>query len=665
MKVHWFQRWLPWLVWASFLSIYAATTAPSIVELFDDSLEFQLVGPTFGIAHPTGYPLYILLGGLWSRLLFPFGNWAWRMNLFSALAAATAVALVFALAQRLVTTADGRPNPWAGLAAALALGLSPLWWSQATIAEVYALHGLFVAAILSVALGANQMQSVGTKARPDVQGDKSSINHTPVRLSSRRSLPPNAPPAWQKQITLLCLLIGLAFAHHRTTVLLLPGLGIYLLWSVPGLWRPQRAWLDWMLALGAPLLLYLFIPLRAAMGVVDLHGSYQNSWPGFWSHILASGYSQQFFQDNPLAKHYTISDWLRIFQQQIGAVGIVLGAVGLLWLVDRHKKAAKAWICVLIVLLSNLLFAFNYKVSDVEVYLLPVVLCWALLIGAGVGSLERLFTKRPRWANGLQACAVLLIGVGIGANLGERGVIINRSQTWDVHDYAIALAKVNFPPGSRVIGLEGEATALKYMQQSAGLGLHATAVVADDPETRRQLIAAAVTQGQPTYITRELNGIEDRYSFSGEGPLVRVWPRGKAAVSRPQHPLDVVLANQTVTLEGYDLDVLKEAGGPTVRVAFYWRPTIQLSQTLKLSLRLQHPDGTPLLWPDQRAVSEDHFPLRQVAQSQTWLAGEVIRDVHTMRVPAANAGQPTRLQVIVYDANSIIEVGRWQVDLHW
>jgi hypothetical protein len=123
------------------LILYGATAAPSIVELFDDSLEFQLVAPTFGIAHPTGYPLYVLLGGLWSRVLFPVGNWAWRMNLFSALAAATTVALVYALACRLTTLHAGKPNPWAGLAAALTFGLGPIWWRQATIAEVYALHG--------------------------------------------------------------------------------------------------------------------------------------------------------------------------------------------------------------------------------------------------------------------------------------------------------------------------------------------------------------------------------------------------------------------------------------------------------------------------------------------------------------------------------------------
>ena len=87
------RRILPWVVGACALLLYVLTAAPGIVALFDDSLEFQLVAPTLGIAHPTGYPLYTITGGVWSRLLFPFGNWAWRMNIFSALAAAFTVLL--------------------------------------------------------------------------------------------------------------------------------------------------------------------------------------------------------------------------------------------------------------------------------------------------------------------------------------------------------------------------------------------------------------------------------------------------------------------------------------------------------------------------------------------------------------------------------------------
>ncbi len=82
-------------------------------------------------------------------------------------------------------------------------------------------------------------------------------------------------------------------------------------------------------------------------------------------------------------------------------------------------------------------------------------------------------------------------------------------------------------------------------------------------------------------------------------------------------------------------------------------------------LRLQNPDGAPVLWPDGRPATADEFPLRQVAPSPTWVAGELLRDVHTLRIPPATQGQPLHLQVILYDAESVAEMGRWQVELHW
>ena len=59
-----------------------ATLAPTV--LAGDGGEFQFVPYLLGVAHPTGYPLYTLLGWLWSHLL-PVGDVAYRMNLFSAL----------------------------------------------------------------------------------------------------------------------------------------------------------------------------------------------------------------------------------------------------------------------------------------------------------------------------------------------------------------------------------------------------------------------------------------------------------------------------------------------------------------------------------------------------------------------------------------------------
>src|SRR5215203_4571230 len=116
----WMVRWMPWLIGIAAFALYAYTAAPGIVTFFDDTLEFQTVASTFGIAHPTGYPLYTILGGLWTRLV-PLGTWAGRLNLFSALCAGVAVGLLASITSRLTRNHDdfagGTANIWAGLAA--------------------------------------------------------------------------------------------------------------------------------------------------------------------------------------------------------------------------------------------------------------------------------------------------------------------------------------------------------------------------------------------------------------------------------------------------------------------------------------------------------------------------------------------------------------------
>lgn len=636
-----FARAWPWLVGVIFFLLYGFTAAPSIVELFDDSLEFQLVAPTFGIAHPTGYPLYIIIGGIWSRLLLPIGNWAWRMNLFSALAAAITVGLLFQLASRLASTPDRLPNPWAGLGAALAFGLEPIWWQQATVAEVYTLHGLFVVAILLAAIGITNYE-----LRDEEQ----------ARFTDRRSL--------SRHMLLLCTLIGLALTHHRTSVLVLPGLLIYMLWSVPGLWRPRRDWWLWLAALALPLLFYLWLPLRASMGIRDLHGSYRNTWSGFWEHVLARGYTG-FFANNSLTQPRSTLDWVTLWQQQVGALGLGLGILGLVLLRERQSAQkwplSKAWFFLLLVLITNLLFALTYKVHDAEVFLLPALLIFALFVGGGIAVLGRLLGRWPRLAWMIQIVMLGLLALGVGG----RGPWINRSQSWAVHDYAVALAKVDFPPGSRVIGLEGEATALHYMQQAVGLAQHATAVVADDPEQRRALVAQFVAEGNPTYLTRELANIGQRYSFSGDGPLVRVWPRGQAQAGTPQHPVDQTFADGKLRLVGYDLEKLNQAGDSALRVAFYWQPQSVLTQTIKLSLRLQDENGAPVIGPTGAEIKDDQFPLRLVANAPDWVAGETIRDVHYLAVPTPTQRKPTKLFVVFYVADTLVELGNWSVDVAW
>src|SRR5258706_11086582 len=62
------------------LVVYVRTLLPG--PSFGDWAEMQFIPAQLGIPHPTGYPLYVLLGWLFS--LVPIGSWAYPAHLLSA-----------------------------------------------------------------------------------------------------------------------------------------------------------------------------------------------------------------------------------------------------------------------------------------------------------------------------------------------------------------------------------------------------------------------------------------------------------------------------------------------------------------------------------------------------------------------------------------------------
>ena len=133
-------------------AVYAWTAAPNVTLL--DSGEFITAAQHFGVPHPTGYPLWTLL--TWIFLLLPLGNAAWEVAIFSGVCAALAVGLTTALASSSLRWLMGESlDRWRGLATIVSVTCGLLFafsfsmWSQATIAEVYALHALVMCLYLS------------------------------------------------------------------------------------------------------------------------------------------------------------------------------------------------------------------------------------------------------------------------------------------------------------------------------------------------------------------------------------------------------------------------------------------------------------------------------------------------------------------------------------
>ena len=115
--------------------VYLRTLLPGVS--FGDWAESELLLSRFGILHPTGYPLYSLLGKAFS--LIPIASVAWRANALSATAAAAAVGVAVLIAVRLGV------RPAIAMAAALGLAFTGTLWEEATFSEMNTLHLLLVA----------------------------------------------------------------------------------------------------------------------------------------------------------------------------------------------------------------------------------------------------------------------------------------------------------------------------------------------------------------------------------------------------------------------------------------------------------------------------------------------------------------------------------------
>jgi hypothetical protein len=116
------------------------TLAPGVTLW--DSGEFLAAIHSFGIPHPPGTPLYILIGKVWSMVFASVFGFARSINLLSAVCTAFGFGILTNLFAK--WTSDG----FAATAAGLTAGLMATVWLNATETEVYAVALLFGCMIL-------------------------------------------------------------------------------------------------------------------------------------------------------------------------------------------------------------------------------------------------------------------------------------------------------------------------------------------------------------------------------------------------------------------------------------------------------------------------------------------------------------------------------------
>jgi len=703
-RVAWRDWLLPAALGLASFAVYLRTLAPTVLP--GDAGEFQFAAPLLGVAHPTGYPLYILLGKLWT-LLVPWGDLAQRMNLFSAFGAALAVALFYLVARQL----SGRSLVAA--IAALTLAFSRTFWSQAVVAEVYALHSFFIAAILYLALRTEHRTKSSSRSQFGFVGRTCSALSgaqapTTSQVCDPLSIEQNPTP--YALYSMLCVL-GLSLAHHRTTLLLLPALAVFL-WMTRdegrgtrdeergtrdegrGMRNEERGMRDegqrntqhatrftfhasrftfYALLVTLPLLLYLLIPLRApttpylhlTVGnqVLDL---YENTPQGFLRWVSGSVFRGELGLRAPGDLPGRLAMAFGFLRQQFGLAGILLGLAGgvVLW----RRSRPRFWL-LLLTYLGSVAFCLVYFIGDISDLFTPSYVVFALWIGLGVdGLLATLTPALPRrqererdeithWRRGrgwvgvlhmLSYFAALLPLALLWGNFAA----LDRSGETSVRAHWEALLRQPIEQGAILVSNDRDEIMplwyLQYTEQQRPDLVGLFPLIKEGPPYANigRLLDGLIGGQQPVYLIKPMPELEVAYRLAPAGPLVRLL--GRAVTSVPAAPPGFAPADAGGQLRLLSATVSPAtlSPGQPLTVTLYWQVLAAPAADYDAFVHLLDANG-------QRVAQSDHRPGGVYYPSSLWQPGELLADAHTIVLPATLPSGTYTLHTGLYDKPSL------------
>ena len=408
--------------------VYGLTLCPTVH--WYDSAEFSASAATMRVApHPPGYPLYTLIGHLFTYLP---GEAALGMNIMSAVFGVVATILLYVCARQIGA------RPIAAFASAMLLGFAPSLWGNAVKAEVYTPGLAFTLGALALVLEARRRDSVVL--------------------------------TWAG-----AGLAGLGLGVHMSIATL--GVGYVLLvashWVQPGGGesRPKPRWKRFAstslgctiaLALGASVL--MGVPMGLFQEITPL-GTGGHLPEVMWTRgmdYLSGGVFRGYFHRFPLWPRFvTIWD---VYATNLTPVGVALGIAGLVVLARRSWIVAAALAAGII---GNAVWFFNYDVPDLDVFLLPGMASLIIAAAAGLEFIaERIDAKRDGWGARVVALALLMPA----SHLVLHWTAMDLSDDYAAADYGERFCKVI--PDDAVLAMTSQPA--EWQRYTVALYMHET-----------------------------------------------------------------------------------------------------------------------------------------------------------------------------------------------
>ena len=358
---------------AASLGLYLSTLAPTLTwgyrNIGVDGGELLAAANTLGIPHPPGYPTYTLLLKFFATVV-PVGDFAFRGNLLSAVLATGSIGLLYLVTLRVCRylrpeSPEAFPIVSAALGATV-LAVSPLFWSQSVITEVYTLNALFVGALLLIA------------------------SRLALRLPSE---PPLEPRSITRMMALFALTLGVGLGNHLTLLAVAIPLLAWL-WAALGWRKLVSVWAVGALVLG--LLVYLYLPIRAAQHPPINWGDADTFGGMLW--MLTGRVYQDYVFGVPAGSIFDrFIIWVELMFVQLNPLGIFMGLMGGVTLYSGERRFLAISLLSIIVIT---VYSITYNSVDPEVLTIPAFYLFSIWVGAGFLGILSIFLAVANGATG-------------------------------------------------------------------------------------------------------------------------------------------------------------------------------------------------------------------------------------------------------------------------
>ncbi|MFH1776966.1 MAG: DUF2723 domain-containing protein [Candidatus Omnitrophota bacterium] len=320
------------VLFTAVITLYLSNLCPTIS--WGDSAEFITTAYTLGIPHPPGYPLYTLLGKLFTFL--PVNSIAYRLNFMSAFFAALTCIFLFLISFQLTK------NYFISILSTLTFATITAFWQYATVAEIYTLQSFFISLLIYYSIICLKSQNV-------------------------------------KYLFFLSLVYGLLFSVHTSNILLLP-VPLYVAFKKNKeikLSIISKVIMLLMFLLGISF--YLYLPISASFNPLINWGN-PNTFARFLRHITGKNFHYQMSSLSWLLLSRNLSLYLTCILQQFNIFMIIFILAGIVHGFSANKKAA---VILLIIFISNSLF-FLKQYQFFSHFLIPSYLTGSIFLGLGL-----------------------------------------------------------------------------------------------------------------------------------------------------------------------------------------------------------------------------------------------------------------------------------------